>query len=343
MTTLIHNARLLDPRLFPAFVAAAELRNFTHAAEAAHMTQSGVSQHIAKLEEQIGRPLFKRLGKTVVLTRAGEVLLRYIQEQVANTNALFDRMQTEEESVSGLVSYGMPPSCLLSDHFATILKRRQQTPELELKIVTGSPEEILELVLRDEVDFGFVAGKHEHAAVTFTPYCEEECVLVSSDNSLPLSSEPERLFETPVVSFPGSDVYYDMWLQHTLPEGRKESRSLRKVGEINSIEAAIMMVVSGLGCGVFPRHCVERQLTYGTLHEYSTLAGPLLHSVYIARIAGYQPTRRVQCVLDWFSEMLAEQPKVTPAPAFRSFDRPATGVPAVHLVSTVEKAKTVTS
>ena len=46
---------LLDTRLFKAFMAAAETRSFTHAATRAHMTQSGVSQHIAKLEEQIGR------------------------------------------------------------------------------------------------------------------------------------------------------------------------------------------------------------------------------------------------------------------------------------------------
>ncbi|OYZ11959.1 MAG: hypothetical protein B7Y39_19090 [Bdellovibrio sp. 28-41-41] len=44
----------IDTRLFKAFLAAAIAENFTQAAEKAGMTQSGISQHIAKLEEQVG-------------------------------------------------------------------------------------------------------------------------------------------------------------------------------------------------------------------------------------------------------------------------------------------------
>jgi DNA-binding transcriptional LysR family regulator len=340
MTGSFAGARLLDARLFPAFLAAAELRNFTQAADAAHMTQSGVSQHISKLEEQIGRPLFKRLGKGVVLTPAGEALLRYIREQVVNVNAFFERLQVEEESISGLVSYAMPPSCLLSNHFESILKRRSATPGLQLRIVTGSSTKILDHVLRDEVDFGFVAGKHEHAAVTFEPYCEEECILVSADMGLMAAGDPERIFTTPVIGFPGSDIYYDMWIKHALPKSRLESSELRHAGEINSIHAAIMMVIAGMGCGVFPRHCVEQHLVDRTLYESQDPAGPVLHSIYIARVAGYQPTRRVQCVLNWFWEMVADARRVTAGSLGSSLPLKgsASGVELPALVATVPQS-----
>lgn len=309
---MMNGVRLLDPRLFPAFVAVAELHNFTQAAEAAHMTQSGVSQHISKLEEQVGRPLFRRLGKTVTLTPAGEVLLSYVREQVKEVNNLFERIQLEEEQVSGLVSYAMPPSCMLSDHFTSILEKRGAHPDLNLKIITGSSSEILELVLRDDVDFGFVAGKHEHVAVTFDTFCEEECVLVSASRDLAAGRDPERLFDEPIVAFPGSEVYYDMWIRHTLPNARREARTLRRAGEINSIHAAILMVMAGLGCAVFPRHCIHKQLAAGQLFEHPSNAGPLKHHIYIARMTGCQPPRRVQWVLDWFKAMVQCSPRVSP-------------------------------
>lgn len=314
---MLNGVRLLDPRLFPAFVAAADLKNFTQAAESAHMTQSGVSQHIAKLEEQVGRPLFRRLGKTVALTPAGEVLLGYIREQVQHVNQLFERIETEEERVSGLVSYAMPPSCLLSDHFISILERRRSHPELNLRIFTGSSAEILELVLRDQVDFAFVAGKHEHAAVTFEPFCEEECVLVSTDPNFEAAKNPARLFDVPIIAFPDSDVYYDMWLAHTLPNARREVRALNRAGQIDSIHGAIAMVMAGLGCAVFPRHCVHQQLSAGLLHEHVSPAGPVNHSIYVARMAAYQPPRRVQSVLSWFETMVKSGVKMNPVDALK--------------------------
>jgi LysR family transcriptional regulator, transcriptional activator of the cysJI operon len=311
MTT---SARLLDPRLFPAFLAVAEVKSFTLAADAASMTQSGVSQHVAKLEEQVGRDLFRRLGKRIELTPAGETLLSYVRAQFDQVNELFERIRTEQEAVSGLVSYAMPPSCLLSDHFTNILEKRRQTPDLQLRIITGSSSEILELVAAEKVDFAFVAGKHEHAAVTFEPFCEELCVLVSADRNLEAGRDPEKIFEAPVIGFPGSDVYYDMWLQHTVPSTRREIRQLNQVGYINSIHGAILMVCSGMGAAVLPRHCVQRELDLGVLHEYSPKSGSLLHSIYVARSAKFQSPRRVQVVLEWFAELIRDNVKVSIAP-----------------------------
>jgi DNA-binding transcriptional LysR family regulator len=343
MPTTLKNSRLLDPRLFPAFIAAAELRNFTQAAESAHMTQSGVSQHIAKLEEQIGRPLFKRLGKTVTLTRAGEVLLQYIQEQVLNVNALFERIQVDEESVSGLVSYAMPPSCLLSGHFATLLERRLAHPELRLKVITAPSAAVLEMVLHDQVDFGFMTAKPEHAAVTFELYCNEEYVFVSVDPAHAVRSDPERIFDSPVVMFPGADIYYERWIQHHVPGTRRDVSALRVAGEINSIEGAIMMATGGVGCAVFPRHCVAQQLGAGLLYEHSTDAGPLTNPIYITRIADYRPTRRVQCVLDWFTAMLVEEQNATPVSPERRADyssRSSEPADIANLAATTPRART---
>ena len=59
------------------FTALAECLNFTRAAERVHVTQSTLSHQIRQLEDEVGRPLFDRIGKRVVLTEAGELFVTF--------------------------------------------------------------------------------------------------------------------------------------------------------------------------------------------------------------------------------------------------------------------------
>lgn len=313
MLDLIKKARFLDPKLFTAFAAAAEVQNFTYAAKVAHMTQSGISQHIARLEEQIERPLFKRIGKQVVLTETGQALLSYIREHVAELDTFFERVHEVSESLSGLVSYAMPPSCLLSGHFPELLRKRAEHPELKLRVTLASSPEVLDLVAQDRADFGFVTSRPLHSALNFTCFCDEEYILVSADAELMKKMRPRDLFEERVVGYPGADVYYNMWLRHHVSDNR-DYHSLLRSGEINSIEGAIAMVIGGLGSAVMPRHCVQGQLDRGALFEYR--AGnvePLNNTIYISVLRDVEQSRRVRQVLSWFFEMVRpSEPAVSP-------------------------------
>ena len=57
------------------FLAVAELRNFTRAAERCHVAQPSLSQQIKKLEQELGGALFHRMGRRILLTEQGELPL----------------------------------------------------------------------------------------------------------------------------------------------------------------------------------------------------------------------------------------------------------------------------
>ncbi|QSA20323.1 LysR family transcriptional regulator, partial [Vibrio furnissii] len=61
-------------RQLKAFIALAEERNFTYAADKVHITQSALSQMMKKLAQQLSCELFERKGRTIVLTEAGHHL-----------------------------------------------------------------------------------------------------------------------------------------------------------------------------------------------------------------------------------------------------------------------------
>ncbi|KPJ90230.1 MAG: hypothetical protein AMJ53_14360 [Gammaproteobacteria bacterium SG8_11] len=300
----------LDHRFFKAFMAAAETENFTQAAEKACMTQSGISQQIAKLEDQLGVPLFKRLGKNVILSPAGEKLVVYVRHYLENIESFFNDIQDKHQSMDGQVSYAMPPSCILSPHFPMLLERRLKFPELDLRVELRPNEEVFKWVLAGDVDFGFVTEKVANPLLSYLPFCQEEYILVSHNPDIAQGINETQLLTQNFVGYPGVGVYFDFWVDHFLPElDDTDFRSIRAASEINTIDGAILMVVGGLGMSIFPRHCVQQYIDNEKLFECPPGPnGPLLNDIYIVQLAKYQPPYRVEQVIQWFMEMKACTP-----------------------------------
>lgn len=295
----------LDPRYFKAFVAACEYENFSLAANHAAMTQSGISQHISKLEEQLGVSLFMRSSKATVPTDEGKTLLNYIRTYNDTIAKLMDTMHKERNVVEGLVSYAMPPSCLLSPHFPMLLERRREHPALELKVELLPNEEILPLVIDGKIDFGFVTEKVEHPLLNYLSFCDEEYILVGANQNEVATLDADNLLQRQYIDYPGMGVYFNYWMHHFLPECNNISdRSLHHAGAMNSIEGAIHMVVGALGISVFPRHCVQNNIDEGNLFVYQKDGNSeLLNTIHIvSRKHPVLPTR-VKTVIQWFMDM----------------------------------------
>jgi len=298
----------LDPRYFKAFIAAAEYENFSLAANEAAMTQSGISQHISKLEEQLGVALFMRSSKSTVLTQEGKALLTYIRSYNDSVQSLIESINKERTFIEGLVSYAMPPSCLLSPHFPMLLERRLSYPDLELKVELLPNDDILPLVIDGKIDFGFVTEKVEHPLLNYQKFCDEEYIFVGANPEQINGINEENLLSQKFINYPGMGVYFNYWIKHFLPSSKNISdRSLHHAGEMNSIEGAIHMVVGALGISVFPRHCVQEHIENEKLFEYtSPSAAPLTNAIHIVTRKHPELAARVTTVIDWFLEMHKE-------------------------------------
>ncbi len=299
----------LDNRLFKAFLAAADTENFTSAARKAFMTQSGISQHIARLEKQVGMPLFKRVGRRVTLTPTGKRLKKYIEQHDATTEAFLGELRHEYEGIAGLVRYAMPASCLRSPHFPLLLEKRKHYPMIRLDVQLAPSEDVIRMVLDDQIDFGFVTKLSDHPNLAFEFFCQEEYILASSTPLQKNEISELTILGQPCISYPGADTYFNRWLNHHFPQrANLDFLSLHKSGTINSIEGAIKMVQGGLGISVFPRHCIDSQLSTGQLVEIPTINPAPLNDIHIAYIRDYDYPKVMRQVIDWFHEMHCEAP-----------------------------------
>jgi DNA-binding transcriptional LysR family regulator len=292
--------QLLDNRLFRAFMAAAETENFTFAAKKTFMTQSGVSQHIAKLEKQIGLPLFKRIAKRITLTTTGKRLKKYIEAYNNETETFLSELREEYYGTTGSVHFAMPSSCLTSPNYLLLLKRRRHYPLISLNVKLTPSHDIVRLVLGDQVDFGLSSRKTDHPDLSFNSFYQEEYILIAASPKALDGISATNIYKQPCIAYPGVDIYFNTWLKHHFPKQKHlDFLSLPISGTINSIEGAICMVQKGMGISVFPRHCVENQLMDKQLFEFQSSSPPLINNLYMISLRNYAYPLVVQQVMSW--------------------------------------------
>src|SRR3954462_3251234 len=91
------------------FVALADCRSFTRAAERTHVTQSTLSHQIRQLEAETGQPLFDRIGRKVVTTEAGELFFAFASRALKEVDQGVAMIRPAASSLSGQVRIGAPP------------------------------------------------------------------------------------------------------------------------------------------------------------------------------------------------------------------------------------------
>jgi len=114
------------------FLAVADTRGFTRAGRQVNRSQSAVSMQIKRLEEEVGKPLFERVGKTVRLTTEGELLMGYARRILkAHDEAI---MALTRPALKGLVRFGSP------EHYTTGV-----LPKLLARFATSYPDVLVEM------------------------------------------------------------------------------------------------------------------------------------------------------------------------------------------------------
>ena len=88
------------------FIAVADKKGFTKAGIQVNRSQSAVSMQIKRLEDEVGKPLFERIGKTVKLTTEGHLLINYARRIVKEHDAAVTALS--KPALKGFIRFGSP-------------------------------------------------------------------------------------------------------------------------------------------------------------------------------------------------------------------------------------------
>lgn len=143
----------ISNRVLQAFLVLAEVRKFTVAAERCHMSQSALSQLIARLEDRVGVRLFERGTRSVSLTPEGERLVVSAKRITSELETALGDLRAIATLEQGHVSMAVVPS-LAAYWIPQILRQyRQQFPKIRLHLHDASSARCHEMVRQGMVDF----------------------------------------------------------------------------------------------------------------------------------------------------------------------------------------------
>jgi DNA-binding transcriptional LysR family regulator len=143
-------------RLIRYFVAVAEERNFTRAAERLHMAQPPLSTAIRQLEQQLDVRLLDRTSRTVQLTAAGELLLERGRELLAHADEVVGAVRAVEKSPTGLLRVGVSPAARFGAAPETLARWGAAAPGVMVHTGEGTTGALLRDVRQGRLDLALV-------------------------------------------------------------------------------------------------------------------------------------------------------------------------------------------
>ncbi|WP_330259758.1 LysR substrate-binding domain-containing protein [Streptomyces murinus] len=196
----------MELRQLEYFVAVAEERNFTRAAERVHISQSGVSAQIRRLERELGAELFDRSARTVTLTVAGKAALAHARTALAAAGAVGQAVGEVSDLIRGRLTVGMVVGCTVTPLFDALAAFHRDHPGVELSLLEDNSDRLVEGVRAGAVDLALVgaAAAAPEGLETLTLISERLVAAVPPGH--PLAARPRvalsELVAHPIVCMP---------------------------------------------------------------------------------------------------------------------------------------------
>jgi DNA-binding transcriptional LysR family regulator len=257
----------MNLRQLELFVAVTEAGSFSRGAEAALLTQSTVSQHIAALENEVELRLLDRTGQGVLLTKAGELFLLHARLVLNECAALHQAMAGFRglQQVSLTVGASNIPANYLIP--AILPRLAAEHPGIELTMQTGDSRVMLECLLADEVELAVVGSRSDERGVEYQALASDLLVLaVSSAHpwSRCAAITLDDLAKSPMIvreSGSGSDQA----LQQALRQTGFDPARLQVAVRLGSNEAVRQALLSGFGAAFLSEISIRQELKRGEL------------------------------------------------------------------------------
>lgn len=242
---------MINPIWLRSFCSLVEVGHFTRTAEILNMTQSGVSQHVRKLEEYVGQPLLIRQGKKFTLTSTGDRLYQEGQKLILSLTDLEKRTGLDP-AFEGIVKVASPGSVGLK-LYPHLLELQNHYPKLVIEYQFAPNNDIENMIVEHKVDIGLMTCMSTMRDVSLKPIAEEVLLLVTPSDII----EPEwdQLIELGFIDHPDGAYHAGQLLSANFSEFQN-SNQFKRAGFSNQINLILEPVSMGLGFTVLPGHAV---------------------------------------------------------------------------------------
>lgn len=240
------------------FLAVAQHRNFTRAAEELHLAQPPLSQQIQQLERELNVVLFDRSGRQIELTQAGEVLLQHSLRVLERIDDMLTEVGEVAGGHKGAVIVGTHPSSaglLLPD---IIQQMRKRLPTIGLSIREASSGTIVDLAIQRHVDLGLVRlplaeDDPRSKLIDVQPLYQERALMVVPPDH-PFAQQRNGVSISELRDEPFLLRGVSMFYQQVMNACKQAGFTPQVICEGAEIDTLLRLVAGGVGITIVPEY-----------------------------------------------------------------------------------------
>ncbi|AEP28825.1 LysR family transcriptional regulator [Brumicola nitratireducens] len=290
---------MINQTLLKTFCTLVENGHFTRTADRLAMTQSGVSQHIKKLEQQLEVPLLIREGKSFSLTNAGEQLYHQGNELLKSSEDL-ERLIKHDEPHEGVVKFSSPGSIGLR-LYPFLLSHQSNHPNLIIDYTFAPNKNIEQALAERKIDLGLLTDLTKVNNLISKKIAVEPLVLVTPKNIT--SVDWKQLIQLGFIAHPDAAHHGRLLLSENFSEFEHVKQFTHK-GFSNQISLILEPVSRGFGFTVLPLHAAKAFHQQGLIRIHH-LNKPVNENLYLCFNRQAIKSNRIKYIESYITSYLA--------------------------------------
>ncbi|MEG1548630.1 MAG: selenium metabolism-associated LysR family transcriptional regulator [Clostridia bacterium] len=255
----------MDFKELDSFVTIAKVKSFSKAAEKLFLTQPALSNHISKLEKELGITLFERNNKKTELTQAGQQFYFSALEILNQREIALLNLQKYQGKIDGMLQVAtssVPGQYILPD---ILVGFHQIYPDVTYNLHYSDSGEVVSALLSGELDFGFVGCEPESRNLVYEKVADDELVVIAP-NKPPFDTMKsisfERLLDEPMLlrkDGSGTRQAFDAALKDQQYLGKQP----KVLAYMHNNEMIMLSVKAGFGLSIVSYVSVEDKVKAG--------------------------------------------------------------------------------
>ena len=248
----------MDMRQLRYFVQIVESGSLAKASRQLFIAQPALSQQMARLEDEVGKPLLVRSSRGVVPTENGEALYHHAKFMLRQLDQAVSVARQETAALSGRVTLGLAPTTVCALGLPLMQHLRRVHPGVLLNVVEGLSGHLEHMTRVGQLDMAVLFGPKTAAELTVEPLVDEELfVIVAADSTLvPAGRESLKLREVAalplILPSPGHGLRRRIALEFD-----RIDLAIDAVAEVDSLPLLMRCVAQGIGATIKPMAAVH--------------------------------------------------------------------------------------
>lgn len=249
----------MDIRQLRYFAQIVESGSLSKASALLHVAQPALSQQLAKLEDQVGKPLLNRSSRGVSPTENGLALYHHAKFMLRQLDQALS-IARSESAVHGMVTVGLPATTVAAIGLPLVRRIRERYPDILLNVVEGMSGHIGQLMRLGQLDLAVLFNGDAAPDLAVEPLLVEELFLMIPEHSRLVPAQRRTISAAEAAALPLILPTSSHGLrQRIAAEFDNRGLSSNVVAEIDSLALLMNCVFDGMGATIKPMGAVMQE------------------------------------------------------------------------------------